>query len=124
MWLAAARATGVSPRDAVVFDNSLGNCNGASDLLGYLGDEHVNRLERDLFYHPASEFVPEVDGRRPLFDIGENFRAVIGITNGSGSLEPWQEWMDESQGHRTRCSSIGGNATTRGLFKELTQIKV
>jgi beta-phosphoglucomutase-like phosphatase (HAD superfamily) len=123
MWLAGARAVGVSPRDAVVLDNSLGNCAGVSELSLWDGDPILTNFERELFSHPASEHIDPIDGRRPLFDIGENFRAVIGVTNGHGDLDPWQEWIFESQKFVARRGIPGCNVTTRVLVERLSQIE-
>lgn len=123
MWLAAARAVGVSPKDAVILDNSLGNCAGVSDLSSWEGDPIITQFERDLFHHPASEHIDPVDGRRPLFDSREGFRAIVGVTNGHGELEPWKEWVFESQKFVPRRGIPGCNVTTRVLVERLSQIE-
>jgi beta-phosphoglucomutase-like phosphatase (HAD superfamily) len=123
MWLAAARAVGVTPKDAVILDNSLGNCVGVSDLSSWEGDPVIANFERELFHHPASEHIDAIDGRRPLFNIGENFRAVVGVTNGHGELDPWKEWVFESQKFVVRRGIPGCNVTTRVLVERLSQIE-
>lgn len=79
MWLAAAKSLGIRPSQAVIFDNSLNNCIGASDLGNYVDHPEIRSFGNDLIR------------------AGENFAGVVGITNGHTTLEPWRAWASPSQ---------------------------
>jgi beta-phosphoglucomutase-like phosphatase (HAD superfamily) len=75
MWLVAAKALEVRPSETIIFDNSLNNCIGASQLENYFGHPEIEQWGEDLLRQ------------------GEQFAGVVGITNGlSSSLHHWQQW--------------------------------
>jgi beta-phosphoglucomutase-like phosphatase (HAD superfamily) len=88
MWLRAAKMLNVRPSEAVIFDNSLNNCVGASCLANHMGDVHL------------------ANGR--LLQYGDEFAGIVGVLNGRFSdIQQWETWASPSTGRPVKATLVG-----------------
>ncbi len=99
MWMMAAERLALRPEDALVYDNSLGNCDGASSLSRFNGDHYI-----------AEAIARGVITSSPK----NNFAGVVGVTNGFEKMPAWRSWARLPQSDSTTARKTV-RVTVKGL---------